>query len=165
MSDETLRLAALQRVTDRRHEYQMWRIGFNKWVKEQRETQSADLRAKIAGAAQDAIDYGATIADVMRAYGTQDRRTVLNLLERRGDGSRASYTFNYTDAGTGHHPYVVHVERYGRNLLSGSIEFDVEGSTVFNDTADAGTVLGREINNPESDLAKAALEWVLLSQR
>lgn len=153
----------LELVTQKKLEYDEWRQGFNAWVQKQRESQSREYRLALARVIQDAYDKGSSVAQIMRAYGTTDRKTVTDLLALPLVGEAAS-TEVVEDS-----TYVFAVEGGGMfsvtdEVVNESVVFYVDDTPLgwypYVEGEDAVTTLGTALNDPHSVVHAEAKAWL-----
>lgn len=136
-------------VSERKREYVEWSKGFRAWVARQREAQASEFRERLAEAVQGARAEGASVSEIMRAYGTTDRKTVNDLLETRLlHEVLPLQDFTVSDG------FVVN-DRTGE-----SVAFEVDDTPMgwypYVDGEAAETELGRLVNDPDSVVHKEA---------
>src|SRR5690625_813936 len=146
----------LQLVTQRKKEYDEWRAQFREWVKQQRAEQSLHKRQQLALAMREAQDNGYSIADIMRAYGTTDRKTVTDILNlpltveaEPTEITVTAYNFELVGAGM-----------YRVDGMLFMADDTPQGWYPYVEGPDAETDLGVALNDPGSELHKQAKEWL-----
>ena len=149
----------LDLVTQRKQEYVEWSKGFRAWVSKQRELQSRDQRIKLAKAVQDAVAEGFSVAEVMRAYGTTDRKTINSLLDMPLTTTQSEEHSVYEF--TIHNSSLFSVlEQTSREELFFSVDDTPMGWYPFVEGEEATTPLGVALNDPNSVLHKEAKNWL-----
>jgi len=148
----------LQTISQQKKEYDFWRANFREWVKQQREEQSLAYREKLAASVQDAYNRGHTISEIMRAYGTTDRKTITDLINLpvTHEAKTNVSVYQFENIGEG---------LYRVNGLVFKADDTPMGWYPFVEGPDAETDLGIALNNPESELHKEAKEWLKLVTR
>ncbi|AGY47112.1 hypothetical protein CN1A_3 [Clavibacter phage CN1A] len=72
----------LDNLRSTRREAHALRDGLDVYLRECRASRLANIQGMNDRAVRAAFDAGASVADIMRAYGTKDRHTILNSLKR-----------------------------------------------------------------------------------
>lgn len=143
----------LQAISQKKKEYDLWRDNFREWVKQQREEQSLAKRQQVAAAVQEAFDRGHTVAEIMRAYGTTDRKTITDLinLPLSVEATASVNVYQFENIGEG---------LYRINDLVFKADDTEQGLIPYVEGPDAETDLGIALNNWDSDLHKEARKWL-----
>ena len=143
----------LQTISQQKKEYDFWRANFREWVKQQREEQSVVQRQKLASAVQAAYDRGHSIAEIMRAYGTTDRKTITDLinLPLTHEAAEVVNVYQFEDIGEG---------IYRVNGLVFKADTTDNGLVPYVEGPDAETEIGIALNDWDSDLHKEARKWL-----